>query len=499
MTADEGREPESLKGGVARGAAWMVAMRLTIRAIGVVNIIIVARLVTPEDFGIIAMATVLVGILEAMAEIGVAAPLLRNRTAGREHYDSAWTLQVIAGLLKAALIIASAQPFAAYYGDPRVETVLYIIALRPALDGFENIGQVNFRRDLQFDKEFRYWVYRRLLSFFLTIGLVLWLRNYIALALMAPITGAATVLLSYIMSPYRPRFATSHIGEIWAFSKWMMLVSGLGFFGRRGEELILGRVTTPEVVGAYYVGGDFAGQLTKGVVSAIDRAMLPNYARVSGDPKHLQRGFQLSLGLIATICLAAGVGASLLAEDLVLALLGGQWHIAVPFFQWLALNGAFVGIVGAMTPLLIVLRQERLVALRTIAYITVLIPTLFVAAYTAEAETVAMARTAVGLLYMVAMLAVLIALRVFTLARMLDLFWRPVIATAVMAACVSSLDVSGSHIVTLAIRIPAGVVAFSATHVLLWLITGRPSGVETALLSLAGDYVARVRRRRRTI
>ena len=115
--------------------------------------------------------------------------------------------------------------------------VVYIIALRPGIEGFENIGQVDFRRELQFDKEFRYWVYRRLLSFLLSIGIALWMRNYLALAIAAPITGIVTVVLSYVMSSYRPQFALSHVGEIWAFSKWWILFGVVRFFGSRARSL----------------------------------------------------------------------------------------------------------------------------------------------------------------------------------------------------------------------------------------------------------------------
>src|SRR4029077_13988981 len=113
--------------------------------------------------------------------------------------------------------------------------------------------------ELQFDKEFRYWVYRRLLSFLLSIGIALLLRNYLALAIAAPITGIATVVLSYVMSSYRPQFALSHVGEIWAFSKWWILFGLVRFFGSQGEEFILGGLTTPKVAGSCAVGKRFSG------------------------------------------------------------------------------------------------------------------------------------------------------------------------------------------------------------------------------------------------
>ena len=218
----------SFKHSIAQGATWMVAMRWTIRSIGLLNTIILARVLTPQDFGLVAMATVVIGLLDAVTSVNVDLPLIRNRAVKRCHYDSAWTLQVLSGWVKCGLYLGIAPFLVKYYGDPRVGTVACIIALRPAIEGFENIGQVDFRRDLRFDKEFRYWVYRRLLTFVLTIGIALWLRNYLALAIAAPISAAVTVFLSYVMSRYRPRFATRHLREIWTFSKWWMV---LGFMG----------------------------------------------------------------------------------------------------------------------------------------------------------------------------------------------------------------------------------------------------------------------------
>ena len=202
---------------------------------------------------------------------------------------------MLSGLVKSGLFIAIAPLLAAYYGDPRVGTITYIIALRPAIEGFENIGQVDFRRDLQFDKEFRYWVYRRLLTFLLTIGIALWLRNYLALAIAAPISGAVTVFLSYVMSTYRPRFATRHIGEIWNFSKWWIVMDVMRFFGRRGEAFILGGLTTPQVIGAYTVGADLSADLTQDVVGPIGRALVPSYAKILEKPSSTAASFSTQL------------------------------------------------------------------------------------------------------------------------------------------------------------------------------------------------------------
>src|SRR5262245_11724263 len=151
MTASEEPHFNTLGHSVTHAAAWMVGMRWTIRAIGLVNTIILARLLTPQDFGLVAMATVVIGLLDAIADPNVEVPLLRGHLIGRSDYDRSWTLQVIAGMIKSGLIILIAPLLAAHYSDPRVAMITYIIALRPAIEGFENIGQVDFRRGLHFD------------------------------------------------------------------------------------------------------------------------------------------------------------------------------------------------------------------------------------------------------------------------------------------------------------------------------------------------------------
>ena len=89
----------------------MVGMRWTIRSIGLVNTIILARLLTPQDFGLVAMATVVIGLLDSVTDFNVELPLLRNRAIGRCHYDSAWTLQVLSGLSEERIVSSVSRRF----------------------------------------------------------------------------------------------------------------------------------------------------------------------------------------------------------------------------------------------------------------------------------------------------------------------------------------------------------------------------------------------------
>ena len=102
------------------GSLWMIAMRWSMRLIGLVSLIVLARLLAPDDFGIIAMAMIFVGLLEIIAFTGVDLALIRDDQAGRAHYDAAWTIRIIQGALVAGLLLLAAPLAGGYFDEPRV-------------------------------------------------------------------------------------------------------------------------------------------------------------------------------------------------------------------------------------------------------------------------------------------------------------------------------------------------------------------------------------------
>ena len=192
----------SVKGHMARGALWMVGMRWTLRLVGLANILIIARLLTPDDFGVSTMAWIIVEFLIMLAETDVDVCLLRSNYTSRDYMDSAWTMKILLGIATFIILVAVSPLTPYYYHDDRVPLVIQIVALRALLMGFENIGVVEFRRHLDFSKEFRYTIWRRLIVLGFGLGLVLVFRNYLALALAAPVSELITLIMSFVMSSY---------------------------------------------------------------------------------------------------------------------------------------------------------------------------------------------------------------------------------------------------------------------------------------------------------
>ncbi len=309
---------------MVQGVAWMIFMRWVLRTVGVVNVIILARLLTPDDFGVIAMAMIVIGFLRALAETGVGAAVVRNENATEDDYNSAWTLKIIAGLLMTVVLITLAPLVAKYFDDERVLFVMQIIALQSLILGFENIGVVDFQKNLQFRRDFFYSVIQRLSLFVFALALVIFIRDYRALAIAAPVSGALTVIISYAMSPYRPRLCFTRIRAFWFFSQWLILVNVSRFVGRRVDEFIIGGIAGAETLGTYFMAADVSGMATRDVIMPAGRALLPTFAKVAHDVRESRKAFLRVFGLTAIYAFPAGVGISVVAGDLVPVLLGGN-------------------------------------------------------------------------------------------------------------------------------------------------------------------------------
>jgi O-antigen/teichoic acid export membrane protein len=154
---------------LARGSFWMIAMRWVIRGIGFVSTVVLARLLAPDDFGVVAMAMVAVAMLEVFTQSGSDLALLRAAEPTREHYDAAWTLEIIQQAVLAVVLFTTAPLVGGHFEDPRVTNVIRLLSLRALVGGFQNIGVVSFRRELRFGREFQFGIVKKCATFVVTL------------------------------------------------------------------------------------------------------------------------------------------------------------------------------------------------------------------------------------------------------------------------------------------------------------------------------------------
>jgi lipopolysaccharide exporter len=488
MTAENlasGRGPTRLM----HGSLWMIAMRFSIRGIGLISTIILARILTPADFGIVAMAMLLIGFIEVFNDTGQQAALIANPNPSRAHYDTAWTISVIIAVVLTGIIFLAAPLASAYFKDPRITPVIELLSLRVLLGGFINIGTVDFRRNLDFSRELRFGLVRKLATFAATLTLALIWKNYWALAIGMVVGYMLEVGLSYAMHRYRPRFSFSKMREIWACSSWLLIQSIGRFFETRVDEVAVAGVAPPSGMGHYIIAAELGALPVTELVKPVSRALFPNYARIAADPERLRDVYLLVFSAAFTVSVCLGTGIALVAADLVALVLGPQWADSAPLMVWFATAAAVTGTCNTVYAVFSAAGQSRFSAIQTWLRVLAYLPAMAWAASTAVLVNFAIARFAVAIFMAPTYFFRLKRVIPITMLQLATVMWRPLLAAAAMAGALLAADLP-AHIDTLVLRLPAevfvGGVVFIAVQMGLWRVAGRPAGIECAALGYCG-------------
>lgn len=478
---------------VVTGTVWMVAARWCMRGIGLVSTIILARLLTPADFGIVAIAMIVVGLVEVFSQTGLAQSLVRHPDPVDEHFSTVFTLQVLTGLAIGAALYFVAPFGASYFDDPRVTPVVQILALRTVIQGFENPGIIWFRKNMEFDKDFQYLVWRKFIRFFVVVILAFILRNYWALVLALVSAKIISVAISYVMHPFRPRFTLSKVADIWSYSLWMLVVNIGHFLNNRIDEIIIGGVINTTSVGYYNVSKDLARSPTQELVVPISRVLFSAYSKMIHASEEFSRPFRKSFSSIAVICFATGGGVALVTEDLVLVVLGEQWRPSIAPMFWIALSAIVFALSSNMSQLLAVLGKVKTASALSWVRVLALFPALYFAAKTGDIENISMARLFVLVGLFLPTIPVFSHATGIKWRHIILCLWRPALALAAMALAVVPIDgfLLEPSPVRLLTKVSIGAAVYSGTIYALWVGTGRPDGFEATVDETLRRLVAR--------
>lgn len=474
---------------MARGAAWMVLMRLVIRGAGVINMVIIARLLVPEDFGLIAMASIFIGAIESFSEFNFDVALIKDQKARREHYDTAWTLSIMRGVAAALILVAIAGPSAILFDEPRLEMIIVVLAVSSLLLGFQNIGVVDFRKTLNFRKDFIFMASEKLVAVAATIVIAFFFPNYWALVSGIIISKLWRVSASYGMHPFRPHFSLAEWRSLFAFTKWLLLQNIFLFFRNRIDRIVIGKILGAASLGLYTIAFDLANLVTSELMAPIRRALLPGFARLAEEQGQMRAMFLEVFGLTLWLGAPIAIGMSLLALPLVTVLLGESWLPAVPIIQMLAISGFIVLLSSCSQPMFLALNRPDLPAYLNGLQVALLVPGLLIGTLDYGLLGASVALVIAQLVTALTDFIVMRRLLKLSLRALGAVAWRSLIALAMMTVAVHTLmriwphhDVWFAEISLLIVAVTFGGIIYVGVSLLLWRLFAEGQGPERHLV-----------------
>jgi O-antigen/teichoic acid export membrane protein len=436
------------------------------------------------------MASSLTALLELFTAFGLDTALIQRSKVTGAHYNTAWTLNVVAGLVVGACMVALAWPASLFYHEPRVIPVVCWLALGAAVQGCQNVGIVDFRKEMRFDREFRFLIAKRVMAFATTVPLAFTLRNYWALVAGMLMSRVGGVALSYALHPFRPRLSLAAVADLFQFSKWLVVQNALSFLQERSADFIIGRFAGAHALGIFSVSAEISNMPATELVAPINRAVLPAYAKLSGDKEALRREYLSVMSVVALLAVPVVAGFAVTAPFLVLLILGPKWQDAATIITVLAFFGITQVLQSNAYAAFLALGKPQVFVKITAIHVCMLQPALV--ALTARWGIVGAAWA-----YVAAAILVLPVNFIF-ITRFLELpsrefisqLWRPICSSGIMYVAVhlygppapGNLIPATQAAASLAACALLGAPVYVASVMGLWLVSGKPPGAEMWIL-----------------
>lgn len=471
-----------------------MAWRWGTRLLGLASTLVLVRLIAPADFGIIALATSFMQTIDGMMALGTEEAVIREHSPDRHFYDTAFTLNLFRGLSVTLLVAVCAYPAAGFFNDQRLGPVLLFVACLPLLDGFANIGAVDFRRDMAFHKEFAIMVLPKLCGIVAAVGAAVVLHSYVAMLFGMGTNRSLRVVMSYVMHPFRPRLSLRSWRGLAGYSIWTWLLSMAVLVRDRCDSLALGRLSNTAAVGFYSLGAEIAALPASELIEPLGRAAFSGFAvgrKQDQDPAH---AFLRLIGATALLTLPAAAGLSLVAAPLVALAFGPGWEQAAPVLRILSL--AFTILVFGHLSLHLLSAHAMLGRLVGITLAGAAVRVILLLALIPGFGLSGAAIAASLAILLEQGLTVGTAMREFHVhaKALFRCVWRPVLATAAMTAGLWLLGYgwsSDARISQLIVAVALGAVIYTVALLTAWHATGRPAGAETDLLMMARRLTSR--------
>lgn len=319
------------------GVGWSIMSRLSGRIIDFVTVLVLARILTPADFGLVALASTIVAVLDTIFEVPLIQALVRLQTIERAHLDTAFTIGIARGAVLCAIVALIAVPSSWLYSDSRLTSIVLLLASAPLVKSFYSPQMSDYYRTLNFSKIFIIDVSGKVCGAIVSIVVVLSGGGYWAIITNTVVSAIAGTLLSYCVAPYRPRFSLAKLSSFSGFIGWFSAGQLLSALNWQLDRVLLGHFLTKAVFGQYTMSSDLSVLPTQTIIGPAMQPVMAAFSKISNDVVRLRAAFLKASRFTVLLALPACLGISLCADLIVAVLLGPKWQEAAFFLRWLSL------------------------------------------------------------------------------------------------------------------------------------------------------------------
>ena len=355
-------DKSSLRGRVARSIFWITWSRGVLQLLNFATTLLVARILMPADYGLMALAAFWTGMAGILADMGLGSAIIQFRNLNKKEIDTCfWVTMTLATVCCVALSL-SAPAIARWFAAPRLAEVLPVLSLVLPLTACRVVSDSLLRQRLALDRVSQAEVISSMVSLPLTLGCALAGFGVWTLVVGSLVNPAVRSIATFAFAPWWPglRIGGARVKDVVHFSLATLGVKMMWALREWGNTLVIGKVTGQvDIVGLYSMAEEIALLPASKITTVVNMLSSPVMAELQADIDAMRIAFYRAVRLTAALVLPASAGMALVAEEMVAVLLGPKWLPAVPILRLLCVYAGVRGIDIVLPPVLFARRREK--------------------------------------------------------------------------------------------------------------------------------------------
>jgi O-antigen/teichoic acid export membrane protein len=328
VSEDESQKPRSLTQKTVSGATWTGASSGLTQAISLLGTLVLARLLTPEDYGLVGMARLAIGLIAIFRELGTTAAIIQRKQLSQEFLSSIFWANLALAVVTFGLAIATSPLVALFFHQSKIGPIMRLLAAGFIISALSSVPSALLNREMAFRKVMMIEVGSATFATCLAVGMALRGAGAWSLVISSLAGTCITTVFLWWSCPWRPRWLLDWM-ELRSIASFSLNLSGfnlVNYFSRNADNAIVGRYLGAYQLGFYQVAYNLMLYAVQNISQVMGRVLFPIFAKVQDDNVRFRQAYTKAASTIAVVTFPMMAGVMAVAEPFVRAVLGEKWH-----------------------------------------------------------------------------------------------------------------------------------------------------------------------------